>query len=139
MPGVYCISLSALVRNCFYAEPAKVARALTEVNNTLFVAGFQQQMFVISLNNKKAKEVYFAILVNYLIIVIEDKKTDIEEGNLITLNNVISSAKRKSSAPLLNKKPLKKPKMNEKQAKTKRGKVRPKKRRKIHYLILNSH
>ena len=59
---------------------------------------------------------------------IDDKKTDIKEANLITFNNVISSAKRKASSPLLNKKSLKKPKMNEKQPKTKRGKGRPKKK-----------
>ena len=61
----------------------------------MVVAGFQKQMFVISLNGKKAKEVYFGILANYLIIMIDDKKIDIREANLITLDNLIFSAKRK--------------------------------------------
>ena len=70
-------------------------------------AGFQQKMLVISLNGKKAKEIYFAILAHYLHNN-SDKKTDIKEANLITLNDVISFAKRKASSSLLNKKPLKK-------------------------------
>ena len=40
---------------------------------------------------QESKEVYLAILTNYL-IVIDDKKADIKEANLITLNNIISSA-----------------------------------------------